>query len=82
MTIGAVVYDDFGGAQPSDRRRVGPSLEPQGPGSQADCGERRGPALMQPWALGGLDSDASESHANGFARHMILVTVHAIRWLW
>lgn len=35
---------------------------------------------MQPWALGGLDSDASESHANGFARHVMLVTVHPTRW--
>lgn len=70
VTIGAVVYDDFGAL--SHRPRSGsPALESQGLGgaSDGDCGAgtRGRIALIQPWAMGGLESCVPASHASHFA---------------
>lgn len=50
-------------------------------GCQADCGEWRGPALMQPWVwlMRGLDCLLPASQTSGLACHRISATVHPTR---
>lgn len=70
VTIGAVVYDDFG-AQPSAAKWVSRAgISGSGGASGGDCGagmRRGGPGANAALAMGGLESCVPASHASHFA---------------